>query len=143
MADGRHERVEVPRGDPAEPLRVMLVEDNTLFRRVMVGFLERQPDLEVVAQAGSLVEARKCAALVGFDVVVLDLSLPDGDGTELLADLRRACPGVAVLILSATLDPINISRARNFGANGVLDKFATPTEIVGAIRSLGDRIGSV
>ena len=46
----------------------------------MVALLDRQPDLEVVAQAGSLVEAREHAAMVSFDVAVLDLGLPDGTG---------------------------------------------------------------
>lgn len=127
-------------GDPKEPMRVMLVEDNVLFRRAIVALLERQPDLEVVAQAGSVEEARAFAASVGFDVAILDLSLPDGDGTDVLADLRGARPGAAVLILSASLDPANLSRAREGGVNGVLDKFATPTEIVGAIRGLRGQI---
>ena len=58
----------------------------------------------MVAQAGSLAEARKHAAVVRFDVVVLDLSLPDGNGVDLAA-IYGENPDVAVLILSASLDP--------------------------------------
>lgn len=137
----RRERMGMPDGDSPQPMRVILVEDNAYFRRAMVALLDRQPDLKVVAQAGSVKEARACAASVGFDVAVLDLGLPDGDGTDVLADLRGARPGAAVLILSASLDPTSLLRAREGGVNGVLDKFATPAEIVGAIRGLRDQIG--
>jgi two-component system, NarL family, response regulator DevR len=60
-------------GKPARAVRVMLVEDHADFRRAMASLLGRQPDLEVVAQAGSLGEARRQAALVGCDVAILDL----------------------------------------------------------------------
>jgi len=61
--------------------------------------LSGQSDIELVAQAGSLAEARSQPAMLEFDVVILDLGLPDGNGVDLIADLRRANPDVAVLIL--------------------------------------------
>lgn len=127
-----------PKGS-AEPVRVMLVEDNAPFRRAIATFLNRQPDLEVVAEAGLLGEARRHVASVAFDVAVLDLRLPDGNGIDFIEELRGASPGVAVLVLSATLDPVNQSRAREEGAGEILDKFATPMEIVAAIQRLGSR----
>ncbi len=117
--------------------RVMLVEDHVDFRHLMVALLDRHADLEVVAQAGSLTEARSHAAVVRFDVAVLDLGLPDGNGADLIAELRRANPDVAVLILSASLDPENLGKATEAGADEILDKLATPGEILGAIRRLG------
>ena len=59
--------------------RVMLVEDHAVFRQALSSILDRQQDIDVVAQAGSLAEARQC--LGGVDVMVLDLALPDGDGS--------------------------------------------------------------
>lgn len=117
--------------------RVMLVEDQPDFRRLMVALLERQPDLEVVAQAGSLTEAREHAEGVRFDVAVLDLGLPDGNGADLISDLRGANPDVAVLILSASLDPASLERAARAGASEIMDKLSTPGELIGAIRRLG------
>lgn len=117
--------------------RVMLVEDQPDFRRLMVALLDRQPDLEVVAQAGSLTEAREHAAVVRFDVAVLDLGLPDGNGADLISDLRGANPEVAVLILSASLDPASLERAARAGASEIMDKLSTPGELIGAIRRLG------
>ena len=57
---------------------MLLVEDQADFRRLMVALLARQPDLEVVAQAGSLTEARRHAEAVGFDVAVLISAFPTG-----------------------------------------------------------------
>jgi DNA-binding NarL/FixJ family response regulator len=117
--------------------RIMLIEDQPDFRRLMVALLDRQPDLEVVAQAGSLTEAREHAAVVRFDVAVLDLGLPDGNGADLISDLRGTNPDVAVLILSASLDPASLERAAQAGASEIMDKLSTPGELIGAIRRLG------
>jgi CheY-like chemotaxis protein len=119
--------------------RIMLVDDHADFRHLMTSLLGQEPDLEVVAQAGSLVEARNQAALVSFDVAVLDLGLPDGNGADLIEQLHEANPSVAVLILSASLDSKNFKRATEAGADEILDKLANPTEVVGAIRRLASK----
>ena len=95
----------------------------------------------MVAEAGTLEEARLRAASTGFDVVLLDLRLPDGNGIDLIAELREASPDAAVVILSATLDPTNFSKAKKAGADKMLDKFATPGEISAAIRSTATTAG--
>jgi len=128
----------VQEGDAKKTVRVMLVEDQLPFRRAIAYLLDREPDLEVVAQAGSVDEARSQAASVGFDMAVLDLGLPDGNGVDLVAELRVASPGAAVLIMSASLDPANFAKAEEAGADGVLDKFARPGEVVDAIRRMGN-----
>jgi DNA-binding NarL/FixJ family response regulator len=125
--------------DQTMQTRVMLVEDQTDFRHLMTALLDREPDLEVVAQAESLAEARQHSTELEFDVTVLDLGLPDGNGADLIAELHEANPSVAVLILSANLDSKNLERATEAGADEILDKLASPTEIVGAIRRLGCR----
>ncbi len=127
------------RGDgPATLTRIMLVDDHPDFRNLMVTLLESQPDLEVVAQAGSLAEARTEAATAQFDVVVLDLGLPDGNGADLIGELREASPGGAVLVMSASLHPTNIERAMREGADEVHDKLSPPAEVVGTVRRLGN-----
>jgi two-component system, NarL family, response regulator DevR len=118
-------------------VRVMLVDDHADFRRLVAAVVDREADLEVVSQAGSLEEARGRIASVGCDVAVLDMSLPDGVGSDLIAGLREICPGSAVLILSASLDAAALSRVKEAGADEVLDKFGDPAEVVGAIRQLG------
>ena len=118
-------------------VRVMLVEDHADFRRLVAAVVDREADLEVVAQAGSLEEARGRIASVGCDVAVLDMGLPDGVGSDLIAGLRETCPGSAVLILSASLDAANLARVKEAGADEVMDKFGDPAEVIGTIRRLG------
>jgi DNA-binding NarL/FixJ family response regulator len=122
----------------ATPTSIMLVDDHPDFRDLMVGLLDSQPDLEVSAQAGSLAEARDRAAADKFDVVVLDLGLPDGNGVDLIGELREANPAGSVLIMSASLHPTNIERAMRAGAAEVLDKLSSPKEVVGTVRRLGN-----
>ena len=123
----------------AQPRRtsVMIVEDHADFRGLIEVLLDRQPDIELLAQAGSLAEARDQAARFEFDVVILDLGLPDGSGADLIADLRRASSGVRVMVLSASLDPEGIEKARSAGANEVLDKLTPVGEVLATVRRLG------
>lgn len=113
----------------------MHVEDHADFRDLMQILLDGQSDIEVVAQAGSLVEARAQAASSEFDVAVLDLGLPDGNGLDLIPDLRQVNPGVGVLILSANLDPAGSKKAT--GADEVLDKLAPVEAVLDSVRKLG------
>jgi DNA-binding NarL/FixJ family response regulator len=117
-----------------EGIRVMHVEDHADFRDLMKILLNSQSDIELVAQAGSLVEAR--AQVVGseIDVAVLDLGLPDGNGLDLIPDLRQANPDVGVLILSANLDAANLERASD--ADEIMDKLAPVDEVLGSVRKL-------
>lgn len=119
------------------PIRVMLVADQPEFMGLMEALLSRQHDLEVVARAESLAEARTHAQTVSFDVVALDLGLPDGNGADLIPDLRGANPEAAVLIVSASLDPAAFDGAAAAGADEVMDKFAPLEDILDALRRLG------
>jgi two-component system nitrate/nitrite response regulator NarL len=124
----------------ARPLRVMLVEDHTTFRQALAFMLDRDPGFEVVAQAGTLAEARRDLdereTQEGIDAAVIDLALPDGDGVDLIGDLRSHNPDLTVLVLSATLSQANLAKAVQAGADGLLDKLAGLGEIIGALRRL-------
>jgi DNA-binding NarL/FixJ family response regulator len=118
-------------------IRVVLVEDHSDFRALMEVLLSGQSDIKLLAQAGSLAEARDHAAMFEFDVVVLDLGLPDGHGEDLIADFRRSNPDVRVLILSASLDPVSIEKAKRLGADEIMDKLAPLEEVLSTVRRLG------
>jgi DNA-binding NarL/FixJ family response regulator len=120
-------------------IRVMHVEDHADFRDLMRMLLNSQSDMEVVAQAGSLDEARARVASSEVDVAVLDLSLPDGNGLDLIPELRQANPDVGVLILSANLDPAGPERAPGTGADEILDKLAPVEAVLDSVRKLGIR----
>ena len=119
-------------------VRVMLVEDHLSFRQSLAFLLSRESDLEVVAQAGSLAEARQMLDS-RLDVAVLDLSLPDGDGRELIGELRKRNAGISVLVLSATIAPGHLEEVLKAGADAVLHKVASPPTIVEEVRHLAGR----
>jgi CheY-like chemotaxis protein len=106
-------------------VRVMLVEDHAAFRQSLASLLGREPDLEVVAQAGSLAQARQMLR-TPLDVAVLDLSLPDGDGRELIGELRQANAGISILVLTVMLGPGHLDEVLKAGADAVLHKVASP-----------------
>jgi len=119
-------------------LRVMLVEDYVAFRQSLAFLLEREPHLEVVAQAGSLDQARQMLD-TPLDVAVLDLGLPDGDGRDLIGELRRRNAAICVLVLSATIAPGNLEEVLKSGADALLHKVASPSTIVEEVRRLARR----
>jgi two-component system response regulator DesR len=116
----------------------MIVEDHADFRDLMGVLLGRQPDIELLAQAGTLAEARARAARLELDVAILDLGLPDGSGADLIPDLRRDGNEVRVLVLSASLDPEGIEKARSADADEILDKLTPVDEILATVRRLGN-----
>jgi DNA-binding NarL/FixJ family response regulator len=118
----------------AQVSRIMLVEDHATFREPLAFMFDREPDFEVAAQAGSVAEARQ--RLGGVDLAVVDLDLPDGDGTNLIGPLRAASPRAMVLVLTANADREAYAKAVEAGAAGVLHKTVRLGEVVGAARSL-------
>ncbi len=114
--------------------RVMLVEDHATFREPLAFMFDREPDFEVVAQAGSVAEARQ--NLSGVDLAVVDLDLPDGDGTDVIGALRAVNPRGIVLVLTANANREAFARAVEAGAAGVLHKTVRIQQVVDAARSL-------
>jgi DNA-binding NarL/FixJ family response regulator len=116
-------------------IRVLLVDDRSDFRQTFARLLERQPDLEVVAAAGSLAEGRTMLSEV--DVALIDRGLPDGDGLELIGELRAMNPGARVYVISSTDEVIHPTDAIEAGADGVIDKLDTSERVFAAIRGPG------
>ena len=125
--------------DHADDLtRILLVEDHVSFRQALAFMFEREPEFEVVGEAGSVAEVRElpAASLRGAEVAVVDLALPDGDGLELIETFSSAEPPIMTLVLSASLEPGRFARAVEAGAAGVLHKSTPIKEIVDAVRRL-------
>ncbi len=115
---------------------ILLVDDHASFRQTLAFVFDQQPDFEVVAQAGSLAEARRVMEGRTVDLGVIDISLPDGEGVELIEELREANPLFTALVLTASLDRAEHARAIEAGAAGVLHKSADVDEIMDATRRL-------
>ncbi len=120
--------------------RVVLVEDHKAFAKALELVLERTAGVEVVASVGTVREGLGLAEGVwGFDLAVVDLMLPDGDGTEVVRALKRARPGTAVAVLSANED---LSGALEAGADEAISKRLALPQIVASLgRLLADRRG--
>jgi DNA-binding NarL/FixJ family response regulator len=113
-------------------IRVLLVDDHANFKRAFAHLLEGQPDFEVVGTAGSLAEARR--KLRGVDVALLDRGLPDGDGLELLGELRQVNPDARIFVISSTAEVIHPADAMEAGADGVIDKLDIPERVFAMMR---------
>jgi DNA-binding NarL/FixJ family response regulator len=99
--------------------------------------LEREPDLTVVAQAGSLAEARRI--LEGgpkVDIAVVDLNLPDGSGKDFITELVASNPNAKALVLTAFSERERLAQAIEVGAAGTLHKSSSIDDIVDAVRRL-------
>jgi DNA-binding NarL/FixJ family response regulator len=120
-------------------LNILLVEDNALIREGLASTFEQEAGFEVVGQAESIAQARQ--VLVegeqAVDVALIDLGLPDGDGSTLIPELREANPPAQALVLSVSFDRAEIARAVEMGAAGVLHKSAPLDEVKEAVRRLG------
>ncbi len=128
---------------PARTKRVLLVDDHNVFREVLGIVLERHAGFAESVPAGSLVQAhqalsdnRNCRGNE-FDLAVVDLDLPGGDGFKLLEELRQAAPGVPVLGVTASSTHGLRARVLEAGASEVLATTASGEEIVAAARRLG------
>jgi DNA-binding NarL/FixJ family response regulator len=116
-------------------IRILLVDDRADFRQAFASLLESQPDMEVVGTAASLAEARRM--LRGVDIALLDRGLPDGDGLELIGELRVLNRGARVFVISSTAELRHPTDAIEAGADGVIDKLDPPERVFAAIREPG------
>jgi DNA-binding NarL/FixJ family response regulator len=117
-----------------QTVRVVLIEDHSVVRQALAIALELEAGFEVVAQAGSVAESREFSNEV--DVAIIDLGLPDGDGIQVIKELREKNPNIITLVLSATSDRTQLARAVEAGAAGLLHKSTPLEEITQAVRRL-------
>jgi DNA-binding NarL/FixJ family response regulator len=122
-----------------EPITVVLVEDNDVFRESLELLLGVVPDLEVVAAVPDGRSALEVCPRLRPDVVVMDYRLPELDGVETTAGIRAACPATTVVVLTASAEPGEIEALLEAGAVACLTKDRELDEIVGAIRNAARR----
>ena len=117
--------------------RVLLIEDHALFRESLALLLEWRMQVESV-QAGSLDEGRRALSVVNGtgDFAIIDLDLPDGDGSELIEQLHETRPDVPILAFTADESPVRRARALEAGADEVLSKMTPVEQIIGTTERL-------
>jgi len=119
-------------------VRILLVDDHAIFRAGVRQWLGTDATLEVVAEAGSAKAALEQLHQSHPDLVLLDISLPDGSGIDLLGKLLAAQPEVAVLFFSAQPGTHFAAPLLRAGARGYLCKDAAPQELLRAVRLVAE-----
>src|SRR4028119_1527222 len=101
---------------------ILFVEYHATFRQAASYLMDREPDLEVVAQGGSVAEGRERMAEGGIDAAIVDIPLPDEGAPEMVRDLHEANPSIPVLVMTALEDPGVHERMLGAGGSGVLSE---------------------
>ncbi len=121
------------KGD-AKRIRVLVVDDHTLFRRGLTALLASDPGLDVVGDAADAGEAQRKAEALDPDVILLDNHLPGVTGVAALPALRAARPDMKVLMLTVSEDEEDLAGALRAGAHGYLLKTIDGDALSAAIR---------
>ncbi|WP_409332609.1 response regulator [Trujillonella humicola] len=116
-------------------IRVLVADDHPVVRGGLVGWLDAQPDLTVVGEAGDGLEALARVAELAPDVVLMDLRMPRMDGVTAIERLAAAHPAVRVLVLTTYDTDADITRAVAAGATGYLLKDAPLPQLADAVRA--------
>jgi DNA-binding NarL/FixJ family response regulator len=118
------------------PIRVLVVDDHTLFRKGIVSLLSSEDGFEVVGEAEDGFQALERAQALMPDLILMDLSMPRCDGLEATRRLKAAFPYLTIVILTALEDDQNLFEAVRFGAQGYLLKKIEPQALFANLRGV-------
>jgi DNA-binding NarL/FixJ family response regulator len=120
----------------SSPKRLLVVDDHPIVRRGLVDLLAGDGEFAVVVEAATCADAMVALEKDTFNLVVADITLPDGDGIQLCRKIRRHHAGLPILIMSIHSEMLYADRALRAGANGYIMKHEAPEKIVDAIRQI-------
>ena len=118
------------------PITVLLADDHHVVREGLATIVDLEDDMTVVGQAGDGAEAVRLTLERNPDVVLMDLQMPNLDGTQAIQHIRRERPNVRVLILTTFANEDHVLAGINAGAHGYLLKDATPEQLLQSIRAV-------
>jgi DNA-binding NarL/FixJ family response regulator len=117
-------------------IRILIVDDHVMFREGLKQILAKHSDMHVVDEAGNGQEVLAKVLRQKIDVVLLDITLPGRNGPELLSDIKKMKPDLAVLVLSMHPEDQYAIRMMKAGALGYITKESAPEELIAAIRKV-------
>ncbi|MDQ4051984.1 MAG: response regulator transcription factor [Actinomycetota bacterium] len=124
------------RGD--EPIRVLVVDDQELFRRGLTMLLAVEPGIEVIGEAGDGVEGTELATTAAPDIVLLDIRMPKRSGIEACLAIKEAVPSAKIIMLTVSDEEADLYEAVKSGASGYLLKDSSIEEVAQAVRVVAE-----
>jgi DNA-binding NarL/FixJ family response regulator len=124
--------------DAGEPIRVLVVDDQELFRRGLTMLLSSEDGIEVVGEAGDGVEGTVLAETVAPDVVLLDVRMPKRSGIEACLAIKESVPSAKIIMLTVSDEEADLYEAVKSGAAGYLLKDSSIEEVAQAVRVVSD-----
>ena len=122
--------------DPKAPIRILLVDDQPLFRRAIATLLAGQPGFEVVGEGENGLEALELARRLTPDLVLLDIEMPVMNGVETTRRIREELPAIKVVILTVSEEDDHFFDAIRYGAHGYLLKDLRPEQLYDLLRAV-------
>jgi DNA-binding NarL/FixJ family response regulator len=119
-------------------VRVLIIEDMAMFRRFLVSWIGALPRYELVGAVGSGEEAIALVPKAKPDVLLVDLQLPGMGGLDFVRAARQLRPQVRALVLSSLVDPLALTRVRESGVEGYVEKHAEPEVLAQALGAVTD-----
>ena len=128
----------VTNADGGEPVRVLVVDDQELFRRGLTMLLSTEEGIEVVGEAGDGVEGTTLAESVAPDVVLLDVRMPRRSGIEACLAIKASVPSAKIIMLTVSDEEADLYEAVKSGASGYLLKDSSIEEVAQAVRVVSE-----
>jgi DNA-binding NarL/FixJ family response regulator len=138
MGSGIMRPVSAQQESAVEPVRVIVVDDQELFRRGLVMLLGVEPDIEVVGEAGDGVTASELAVSTMPDIVLLDVRMPKRSGLQACMRIKEEVPSARIIMLTVSDEEGDLYEAVKNGASGYLLKDSSIEEVAQAIRVVAE-----
>jgi len=122
--------------EPTSPTKILIVDDHPLVREGLIGLLSAQSDFVICGEAAGATDARRIVAEQKPDVAIIDLTLSDGTGIDLIKELKARFQSVKLLVLSMHDESMFAERALRAGAMGYVSKQEASRTIVEAVRTV-------
>jgi DNA-binding NarL/FixJ family response regulator len=127
----------VGQSEPSTRLRILVADDHMIVRDGLRLLIATQPDLELIAEARDGQEALELSRALRPNLILMDLRMPQLDGTAVIRSLMLEQPSMKILVMSSSDDASDIAAALRAGARGYLTKGAHHLEVLLAIRTVG------
>ena len=117
-------------------MKILVVDDHVLFREGLAAIFQSEPDMEIAGMAGTVKEAVELARSIKPEIILMDFSLPDGNGADATGLILREHPNSKIVFLTMSEEDENLFAAIRSGAKGYLLKNMHPKKLVAALRSV-------